>query len=462
MPMPETGIGIFRQGGITVRMIDLITKKKLGEQLSKEELVFLANAAAEKSVPDYQLAAMLMAIRLNGMTPEETRDLTLAMRDSGDVADLSAIPGIKVDKHSTGGVGDTTTLVLAPLAAACGCPVAKMSGRGLGHTGGTLDKMESIPGMRIALSEDEFIRQVREIGVAVIGQTGKLAPADKTLYALRDVTSTVDSLPLIVSSILSKKLASGADAIVLDVKTGSGAIMHTLEESIELAKAMVEIGVLAGKPITALVTGMDQPLGTHVGNALEVKEAIDILSGRAGGALLRVSLLLGSHMLVLTGKAKTPEEGEQMMKDALESGRGLKKLKEMIAAQGGDPSVCDDTNRLPQPALIRTVMCNTEGYVSKMNATGLGLAAQGMGAGRLELDDQLDYSVGFILPVRVGDRVEKDTVLCTLYAKDEESAAIAEQKIRDAITISTEPCDPIPDCFAVITAEGITRFGEHE
>ena len=278
-------------------MLEIIEKKKFGQELSKEEIAFFANAAAEKSVPDYQLSALLMAIRLNGMTDRETTDLTLAMRDSGDIADLSEIPGVKVDKHSTGGVGDTTTLVLAPLVAACGAPVAKMSGRGLGHTGGTLDKLESIPGLTVGLPVEDFIRQVKEIGVAVVGQTGRLAPADKTLYSLRDVTSTVDSLPLIVSSILSKKLAAGSDAIVLDVKTGSGAIMHTLEDSLTLAENMVRVGTLAGKPIVALVSGMDQPLGTHVGNALEVKEAIDILAGRAGGDLLEVSLMLGGFML---------------------------------------------------------------------------------------------------------------------------------------------------------------------
>ena len=332
-------------------MLEIIEKKKFGQELTKEEIAFFANAAAEKSVPDYQLSALLMAIRLNGMTDRETTDLTLAMRDSGDIADLSAIPGIKVDKHSTGGVGDTTTLVLAPLVAACGAPVAKMSGRGLGHTGGTLDKLESIPGMSVALSVEDFIRQVKEIGVAVVGQTGKLAPADKTLYSLRDVTSTVDSLPLIVSSILSKKLAAGSDAIVLDVKTGSGAIMHTLEDSLRLAENMVRVGVLAGKPIVALVSGMDQPLGTHVGNALEVKEAIDILSGRAGGDLLEVSLTLGGFMLHLAGRVETPEAGQQMMKQAIGSGAGLAKLKQMIAAQGGDPSVCDDVTRLPRAAI---------------------------------------------------------------------------------------------------------------
>ena len=300
-------------------MLEIIEKKKFAQELTKEEITFFAQAAAEKSVPDYQLSALLMAIRLNGMTDQETTDLTLAMRDSGDIADLSGIPGIKVDKHSTGGVGDTTTLVLAPLVAACGAPVAKMSGRGLGHTGGTLDKLESIPGLSVALPVEDFIRQVREIGVAVVGQTGHLAPADKTLYALRDVTSTVDSLPLIVSSILSQKLAAGSDAIVLDVKTGSGAIMHTLEDSLKLAQNMVRVGELAGKPIVALVSGMDQPLGTHVGNALEVKEAIDILAGRAGGDLLEVSLTLGGFMLHLAGKAETPEAGQAMMKQAIDS-----------------------------------------------------------------------------------------------------------------------------------------------
>ncbi|MBR0387387.1 MAG: thymidine phosphorylase, partial [Clostridia bacterium] len=329
-------------------MLEIIEKKKLGKELNREEIRFFARVAAERSVPDYQLAAMLMAIRLNGMTDAETTALTLAMRDSGDVVDLSAIPGIKVDKHSTGGVGDTTTLVLAPLVAACGAPVAKMSGRGLGHTGGTLDKMESIPGMRIGLTEEEFIRQVREIGVAVVGQTGHLAPADKTLYALRDVTATVDSIPLIVSSILSKKLAAGSDAIVLDVKTGSGALMHDLESSIHLAEIMVRVGTMAGKPTVALISGMDQPLGTHVGNALEVKEAIDILAGRAGGDLKAVSLTLGGHMLVLAGRAKDQEEAVRMLEHALESGAGLRKLEEMITAQGGDSRVCRDLSLLPQ------------------------------------------------------------------------------------------------------------------
>ena len=442
-------------------MLEIIEKKKLGKELTREEITFFAQSAAEKSVPDYQLSALLMAIRLNGMTYRETTDLTLAMRDSGDIADLSGIPGIKVDKHSTGGVGDTTTLVLAPLVAACGAPVAKMSGRGLGHTGGTLDKLESIPGMSIALSVEEFIRQVKEIGVAVVGQTGHLAPADKTLYALRDVTSTVDSLPLIVSSILSKKLAAGSDAIVLDVKSGSGALMHTEEDSIRLAETMVQVGALAGKPIVAVVSGMDQPLGTHVGNALEVKEAIDILAGRAGGDLLEVSLTLGGYMLLLAGKVTDPEAGRAMMKAAIDSGAGLKKLKEMITAQGGDPAVCDDVTRLPQAKVIRSVTCGKTGYVQKMDTMALGMAAQAMGAGRLTVDDRLDYSVGYVLHVRIGDKVEADTPLCTLYARSEADAEAAEKAVRAAVRIGDEKCGRAPNFIAIVKKDGITRLGEN-
>ncbi len=440
-----------------MNMVDIITRKKLGQALTAQEIDYFVQGAATQTIPDYQLAALLMAIRLNGMTPRETTHLTLAMRDSGDVCDLSAIPGVKVDKHSTGGVGDTTTLVLAPLVAACGVPVAKMSGRGLGHTGGTLDKLESIPGLSVELSQEAFIRQVNSLGVAVIGQTGTLAPADKTLYALRDVTATVDSLPLVASSIMSKKLASGADAIVLDVKTGSGAIMHTLEGSIQLAQAMVDIGTLAGKPVTAIVTGMEQPLGTHVGNALEVKDAIDVLSGRTAGALLEVSLLLGSHMLVLSGRAATPAEGRTLLEQALHTGAGLEKLKAMIAAQGGNPAVCDDVSLLPQPAVIRQVAANCTGYVARMDTTALGLAAQAMGAGRVQKTDVLDYSVGFVLPVRIGDRLQPDTPLCTLYARSQADADKAEQAIRAAITLSPAPVSPPPLCYAIVTQNGVEQ-----
>ena len=441
-----------------MNMVEIITRKKLGQELSAQEIQFFVQGAATGSLPDYQLAAMLMAIRLQGMTARETTELTLAMRDSGDVADLSAIPGVKVDKHSTGGVGDTTTLILAPLVAACGAPVAKMSGRGLGHTGGTLDKLESIPGMSVALSEAQFLDQVRRIGLAVIGQTGDLAPADKTLYALRDVTSTVDSLPLIASSIMSKKLAAGSDAIVLDVKTGSGAIMQTLEGSIELAQAMVDIGTLAGKPVIAIVTDMAQPLGTHVGNALEVKEAIDVLSGKAKGDLLEISLLLGSHMLCLAGCASDPHQAREKLLQALSSGAGLDKLRQMIIAQGGDPACCDDVMRLPQPAVIRHVKVGASGFVASMDTMALGLAAQAMGAGRIQKTDVLDYSVGFILPVRIGDHVQPVDDFFTLYARSEAEADRAEAAIRAAITLSDTPVPPHPLVHAMVTAQGITRI----
>jgi pyrimidine-nucleoside phosphorylase len=443
-----------------MNMVEIITKKKLGLTLTDEEIDYFVQGAATKTIPDYQLAALLMAIRLNGMTPEETTHLTLSMTHSGDVADLSAIPGVKVDKHSTGGVGDTTTLVLAPLVAACGAPMAKMSGRGLGHTGGTLDKLESIPGLTVELSEEDFIRQVKDIGLAVIGQTGTLAPADKTLYALRDVTATVDSLPLIASSIMSKKLASGADAIVLDVKTGSGAIMHTLEGSIKLGKAMVDIGALAGKPVMAIVTGMEQPLGTHIGNALEIKDAIDVLSGRTAGDLKEVSLLLGSHMLMFSGRAKTTGEGKQMLEEAIRSGAGLQKLKQMIAAQGGDPSVCDDWTKLPQAKVVKEVYWDEEGYVVKMDTTAIGLAAQAMGAGRMKKSDVLDYSVGMILHSRIGDHVEKGTPLATLYAKSEEDALEAEKKIKQVIKLDAVPGKKPPLWYAIITKDGILRNEE--
>ena len=440
-----------------MNIIDVIRDKKLGRELTWEEIELFVEAAAHGTAPDYQLAALLMAIRLNGMTPKETTDLTLAMKRSGDTADLSSIPGIKVDKHSTGGVGDTTTLILAPLVAACGVPVAKMSGRGLGHTGGTLDKLESIPGMSVSLSEEAFLEQVRKIGIAVIGQTGSLAPADKALYALRDVTSTVDSLPLIASSIMSKKLASGSDAIVLDVKTGSGAIMQTLEGSIELGKAMVDIGTLAGKPVTAVVTGMEQPLGTHVGNALEVKDAIDVLAGRTKGDLLDVSLLLGSHMLMLAGNAGSMVEAREKLLHALDKGYGLEKFGEMIWAQGGDPSVTEDLSRLPHAKVIRSVRVGRKGYIASMDTTRLGLAAQAMGAGRQRKEDILDYSVGFVMPVRIGDQVSPGDLFFELHARSEREADLAEKQIRDAVVISDEPVAKPPLWYAQITRDGIEK-----
>ena len=440
-----------------MNMRDVILKKKEGGALSPEEIRAFARGAADGSVPDYQLAALLMAICWRGMTPEETACLTMEMMHSGSVVDLSAIDGVCVDKHSTGGVGDTTTLVLVPLAAACGAKVAKLSGRGLGHTGGTLDKLESIPGCSVNVSIEDFIRQVQDIGCAVIGQTQDLCPADKALYALRDVTGTVGSIPLIASSIVSKKLASGAGAIVLDVKTGSGALMQTVEESIELAKAMVEIGAQAGKPILALVTGMDQPLGTHVGNALEVKEAIDILAGRAKGDLLTVSLELGSRMLIAGGIAEDVEDGKARMRKALESGAGLAKLKEMITAQGGDGRVCDDVDYLPHAAYKISVPALASGYVAKMDTTAIGYCAQALGAGRQKKTDVIDPAVGLVMDVRLGDVVQAGDSLATLYLNRRELANEAVARMQHAITIAQEKPELPPLIYAAVSREGVTR-----
>ena len=431
----------------------IIEDKKFGRELSKEQLEYFANAAAVGSAPDYQLSALLMAIRLNGMTERETADLTMAMAASGDMLDPD-VDGIPVDKHSTGGVGDTTTLVLAPLVAACGGKVLKMSGRGLGHTGGTVDKMESIPGMRVSLPENEFVSIVRSIGCAVVGQSAELAPADKRLYALRDVTGTVDSIPLIASSILSKKFASGARAIVLDVKFGSGAIMDTLEKSVALANAMVKIGTHAGREIIAVVSSMEEPLGTHVGNALEVKEAIDILSNRAGGDLKTVSLFLGARMLVASGVCSSVRQAHEKLERALESGAGLEKLREMIAAQGGDARVCDDLSILPKAPVIRDVCFESEGFVTQMDTAALGNAAQAMGAGRRKKDDVIDPSVGFVMRSRLGDHVRPGDVLATLHAKEEDSLSQAAQSLLRAVTVSPAPAKKPPLIYAVITKDG--------
>ena len=438
-----------------MKMVDVILKKKDGQALTPEEIRLFARGAADASIPDYQLAALLMAICWRGMNAQETACLTMEMMHSGSVIDLSAIDGVCVDKHSTGGVGDTTTLVLVPLAAACGAKVAKISGRGLGHTGGTLDKLESIPGCGVEMTQERFIRQVHEIGCAVIGQTQDLCPADKALYALRDVTGTVDCVPLIASSIVSKKLASGAGAIVLDVKTGSGALMRTLEESIELAKAMVDIGTQAGKPILALVTGMDQPLGTHVGNALEVKEAIDILSGRAGGDLLAVSMELGSRMLIAAGLARDTKEGKARMQAALESGAGLEKLREMITVQGGDGRVCDDVGLLPQAAHRIAVPAPRSGYIAQMDTTQIGYVAQGLGAGRKEKDDVIDPAVGLVMNVRIGDSVEKGQPLATLHVNNPAMAGEAAARMQQTIRIADEKPVIPPLVYAAVSPQGV-------
>ena len=440
-------------------IISILEDKKQGRALSKEQIAYFVKGAADGSVPAYQLSALLMAIRLNGMDARETADLTMAMAASGNMLSPD-VDGVPVDKHSTGGVGDTTTLVLAPLVAACGGKVLKMSGRGLGHTGGTFDKLESIPGLWVELPEEEFVSIVRSVGCAVVGQSAHLAPADKTLYALRDVTATVDSIPLIVSSILSKKFAAGAKAIVLDVKTGSGALMPTLKKSIELAKAMVDIGHHAGRSIVAVVSGMEEPLGSHVGNALEVKEAIDILSGRAGGPLKRVSLFLGSQMLTASGVVRTEEAALVLLNRALENGEGLQKLKDMIAAQGGDPRVCDDVSLLPQAPVLYPVKARADGYLAHVNGTALGLAAQRMGAGRVSKEDKIDPAVGFVMEKRIGDFVKAGDTLCTLHAASTENARETEQRILDALTFTTGPAPKARLLYALVKPEGVVELDE--
>lgn len=437
--------------------LEIISAKKMGKALSREQLEAFAKGAAENSVPDYQIAALLMAIRLNGMDARETADLTMAMARSGDML-TPDVGGVAVDKHSTGGVGDTTTLVLAPLVAACGGKVLKMSGRGLGHTGGTVDKIESISGMRVMLPEEEFVSIVRSVGCAVVGQSAELAPADKRLYALRDVTSTVDSIPLIASSILSKKFASGASAIVLDVKFGSGAIMDTLKKSEDLARAMVDIGTHAGRDVIAVLSSMAEPLGTHVGNALEVKEAIDILSGRAGGDLLKVSLFLGAQMLLAAGVFEDEGAAHEALRIALHSGAGLHKLREMIEAQGGDGLVCEDVSRLPGAPVIKDVLFEAGGYVSYMDTAALGNAAQKMGAGRLKKEDTIDPAVGFVMRARLNDRVSRGDRLATVHARDMASFERARAQLLSAVELSDQLVKKPPLIYGLLNRAGMTRY----
>jgi len=416
-------------------LIDLINVKKLGGELDEAQLAAFARAAADPQTPDYQLAALLMAIRINGMSPRETAQLTMAMARTGDMLSPQ-VGGTPVDKHSTGGVGDTTTLVLAPLVAACGGKVVKMSGRGLGHTGGTIDKLESIPGFRTELPEEDFLRIAREVGCCVVGQTGELAPADKRLYSLRDVTGTVDSIPLISSSIMSKKLAGGAMGIVLDVKLGSGALMKTMADCLALARTMCDIGRRAGRRMAALITGMDEPLGSHVGNALEVKEAIDTLAGRVTGPLLQVSLALGAQMLLLGSQAQDEDQAVRLLQDALDSGRGLAKFAQMIAAQGGDARVCEDTRLLPRAAVTQPVLCMADGWLSRMDTEAIGLAAQRLGAGRSRKEDIIDPAVGLVLHKRIGDRVAAGEALATLHHNHAPRAQEAHDLLLGAVHIS--------------------------
>ncbi|MFC8152036.1 pyrimidine-nucleoside phosphorylase [Bacillus paralicheniformis] len=418
-----------------MRMVDIITKKQNGEELTTEEIQFFIKGYTDGSIPDYQASALAMAIYFQDMTDRERADLTMAMVNSGETIDLSAIQGIKVDKHSTGGVGDTTTLVLAPLVAALDVPVAKMSGRGLGHTGGTIDKLEAIKGFHVELSKDEFIELVNRDKVAVIGQSGNLTPADKKLYALRDVTGTVNSIPLIASSIMSKKIAAGADAIVLDVKTGAGAFMKTDEDAVNLAKAMVRIGNNVGRQTMAVISDMSQPLGFAIGNALEVKEAIDTLKGEGPEDLTELVLTLGSQMVVLAKKAETLDEAREKLIDVMKNGKALQKFKDFLQNQGGDSSVADSPDKLPQAAYKIDVPAKEAGVVSEIVADQIGVAAMLLGAGRATKEDEIDLAVGIMLRKKVGDAVEKGEPLVTLYANRENVDDVIA-KVYDNIQIS--------------------------
>jgi len=431
-------------------MTDVIMAKRDGGVLPEDAIRYFVNEYTVGEITDYQASALLMAIFYKGMNKEETYILTDAMAKSGDEIDLSSISGVKVDKHSSGGVGDKTTLVVAPLAAACGVPIAKMSGRGLGFTGGTVDKMESIPGMKTTLEARDFISQVNKIGIAVIGQTGRIAPADKKLYALRDVTATVDSLPLITASIMSKKLASGSDAFVLDVKYGSGAFMPTTDAAEELGRNMVEIGNNAGKKTIALITSMEEPLGLGIGNAIEVKEAIETLKGNGPEDLTSLCLSLASYMIYAGRRADSPEDGRAKAKAALESGAGLEKFCSFVEAQGGTPAVTEDPSLFGEAEFSQDVSSESSGFVGMITARDIGMASQNTGAGRETKEDDIDLTAGIILKKKVGDRVEKGEALCTLFGNNKAKLDIAASMARDAFVIGEEKKEPAPLIHTVI------------
>ena len=421
-----------------MNMYDLILKKKRGEELTKDEIEYMITNYTNGQIPDYQMSAMMMAICFQGMTPEETKNLTLAMAQSGDMLDLSAIEGIKVDKHSTGGVGDKTSLVLGPMVASLGVAVAKMSGRGLGHTGGTIDKLESFTGFHTSLTNDQFIKNVNEIHMAIVGQTADLAPADKKLYALRDVTGTVDQLSLIASSIMSKKLASGADAIVLDVKTGDGAFMKTLDDSIALAEAMVSIGKLAGRKMAAIISEMDQPLGNAVGNALEVKEAIETLKGNGPEDLVELVLTLGSHMVLAAEKADSLEDAREKLELSLKDGSALESFKKFVVAQGGTEDEVMHPEKLPAAKFVEDVICEEDGFVSKIQTEEIGRISLLLDGGRETKESEIDLAVGLVLKKKRGDKVSGGESLAEIHANDFEKLAVAKERLRKAYTIVKE------------------------
>lgn len=432
-------------------MGELIAKKRDGKTLTKEEIEFMINGYINGEIPDYQMSAILMAIYFQKMSPEETLNLTMAMANSGDMLDLSDIEGIKVDKHSTGGVGDKTSLVLGPMVAALGVPVAKMSGRGLGHTGGTIDKLESFQGFHTAISTKQFIQNVNRVKLAIMGQTADLAPADKMLYALRDVTATVENMSLIASSIMSKKLAAGADAIVLDVKSGSGAFMKDDKSAVALAKEMVTIGNMAGRKTIAVVSDMNQPLGYYVGNALEVKEAIETLDGKGPKDLVELCVTLGSHMLVCAGKADTTEQATGMLQDVIDDKRALHKLAEFVEAQGGDASAVFDTALLPQADMQEEVLSPYEGYVSKIVCDHVGIASLLLGGGRKTKESTIDLSVGLRLHKKLSDHVKKGESIATIYGNDQEQMKQAKECLLDAYCFAAQKPEESKFIKAIVT-----------
>ncbi len=432
-----------------MRMVDLILKKRNSEELTKEEIEWIIENYTNKVIPDYQVSAFLMATFLNGMTKSERLFLTKSIVKSGDIIDLSSIEGIKVDKHSTGGVGDKTTLVLAPLVASLGVPVAKMSGRGLGHTGGTLDKLEAIPNMKIELGMEDFVNQVNDKKIAVIGQTANLASADKLLYALRDVTATVESVPLIASSIMSKKIAAGSDAIVLDVKVGTGAFMKTIESAKELAEVMVEIGNGAGRKTTACITSMAEPLGLAVGNALEVKEAIDTLQNKGPKDLVELVLELGSHMVVHAGAAKTYEEAKVLLKENIENGKGFEKLVDFVKAQGGDEKTVLNTSLLPSAKNVIEVISEEDGYIKDIDALAIGVGAMKLGAGRQTKEDIIDMAVGVVLNKKQADKVSKGDVLAYLHTNTNKYDEVYNE-VKEAYNIVNQKVEKIKLIYDVV------------
>ncbi len=441
-----------------MRFYDLIIKKRNGQKLNQEEVDFMIKEYIEDRIPDYQMSAMLMAIFFKGMSNNEIKYLTMAMVNSGKIIDLSSIPGIKVDKHSTGGVGDTTTLALAPMVAAAGVPVAKMSGRGLGHTGGTIDKLEAIEGFETELSLNKFIKIVKEVGVSIISPTSNLAPADKKLYALRDVTGTVDSIPLIVSSIMSKKIAAGADAIVLDVTTGSGAFMKEHKDALKLGKIMVDIGLELGKETVAIVSNMDEPLGFAIGNSLEVKEAIEVLKNRGPEDLRNLCLVLGSYMLKSGGVVKTPEEGRNKLIKIIEEGKAFNKFKELVMAQGGNLRVIENPELLPLAKHCLKIKADKSGYIQKIDSRLIGESAMILGAGREKKESEIDLSVGIVLKKKVGSKIDISEDLAEVYYNNSEKLKEAKKKLLSSFTIGNKKPGKLPLILATISRQGVEEF----